>query len=183
MRSIELLTTHCRLRLPHPNDSSAIQRYRLTNRAFLQPWLPTYHLQRFNLDHIDRTTKIQLEWYLDGRLVPLLILGRRSNRLLGRITYSHLSRGNAQTCIVAYQLGEEYNGQGLITEALQASNAYLFEALGFRRIEALIMPRNAPSIRVAQKLGFRYEGVSRELLQINGIWEDHARYALLCAES
>jgi [ribosomal protein S5]-alanine N-acetyltransferase len=31
---------------------------------------------------------------------------------------------------------------------------------------------------VAQKLGLRNEGVAYRYLEINGIWEDHVRYAI-----
>lgn len=179
MQSIELLSPHCRLRLPHPHDSAAIQRYYRSNADFLQPWLPAYHPQRFELDHIEATTRSQLELYLQRRLIPLLILGRQSNRLLGRLTYSQVVRGNAQTCTVGYQIGQAYTSRGLATEALQIANNYLFEAMGFHRVEALIMPHNQASIRVVEKLGFEYEGRSRALLQINGTWQDHLRYALL----
>lgn len=179
MQSIELLSTHCRLRLPHPYDSAALQRYYRSNAEFLQPWLPAYHPQHFELEHIRATTKSQLELYLQRRLIPLLILGRQSNRLLGRLTYSQVVRGNAQTCTVGYHVGRDYNRRGLATEALKTANAYLFEREGFHRIEALIMPHNQASIRVVEKLGFEYEGCSRRLLQINGVWRDHLRYALL----
>lgn len=179
MLSIELLSPHCRLRLPHPHDSAAIQRYYHSNADFLQPWLPAYHPKHFELDHIKATTCSQLKLYLQRRLIPLLILGRQSNRLLGRLTYSQVVRGNAQTCTVGYQIGEAYNRRGLATEALQTANTYLFEEQGFHRIEALIMPHNHASIRVVEKLGFEYEGRSRGLLEINGAWQDHLRYALL----
>ncbi len=183
MESIELLSPHCRLRLPHPHDSAALQRYYRSNAAFLQPWLPAYHPQRFQRDHIETTIRSQLELYLQRRLIPLLVLGRQSNRLLGRITYSQVVRGNAQTCTVGYQIGRDYNGRGIATEALYAANTYLFEKKGFHRIEALIMPHNHASIRVVEKLGFEYEGCSRGLLQINGAWRDHLRYALLAHTS
>jgi ribosomal-protein-alanine N-acetyltransferase len=31
---------------------------------------------------------------------------------------------------------------------------------------------------VAQKLGLRNEGLARRYLEINGVWEDHVRYAI-----
>jgi ribosomal-protein-alanine N-acetyltransferase len=45
-------------------------------------------------------------------------------------------------------------------------------------LQASIIPRNSPSNRVAQKLGLRNEGVAYRYLEINGIWEDHVRYAI-----
>jgi ribosomal-protein-alanine N-acetyltransferase len=44
------------------------------------------------------------------------------------------------------------------------------------------MPRNARSIRVLEKVGFRFEGISLRYLQINGVWEDHNMYAVTVEE-
>ena len=44
------------------------------------------------------------------------------------------------------------------------------------------VPRNAPSRRVADKLGLRDEGVAQRLLQIRGVYEDHVRYAMTAEE-
>jgi len=44
------------------------------------------------------------------------------------------------------------------------------------------MPRNAPSIRVVEKNGFRFEGLAERYLQINNVWEDHNIYALTSEE-
>jgi ribosomal-protein-alanine N-acetyltransferase len=59
---------------------------------------------------------------------------------------------------------------------------YAFDELRLHRIEAAIVPRNAPSRRVADKLGLRDEGVARRLLQIRGVYEDHVRYAITSEE-
>jgi [ribosomal protein S5]-alanine N-acetyltransferase len=45
-------------------------------------------------------------------------------------------------------------------------------------MEAAIVPRNDKSHRVVAKLGLRDEGTAVRFLQIQGIWEDHVRYAI-----
>jgi len=45
-----------------------------------------------------------------------------------------------------------------------------------------IIPRNRPSRRVAEKLDLREEGVALRYLEINGVWEDHVRYAITAEE-
>ena len=45
-----------------------------------------------------------------------------------------------------------------------------------------MVPRNAASRRVAEKLGLRNEGTSIGLLQIRGVYEDHVRYAIVSSE-
>ncbi len=179
MHSVELLSTRCRLRLPHPNDSRSIQRYYLNNQDFFKAWLPTYATRRFEEDFITENTTQALELYLKGQALPLLVLGRRSNRLLGRINYTQIRRGNLQACYLGYQLNQEDTGKGLMTEALRVSNAYVFQHFHLHRINAYIRAHNPASLRVAEKLGFQQEGLSKSVLKIDGAWRDHWRYALI----
>ena len=55
---------------------------------------------------------------------------------------------------------------------------YAFDTLRLHRLEAAIVPRNAASRRVAEKLGLRDEGTAQRFLQIQGVYEDHIRYAI-----
>ena len=82
------------------------------------------------------------------------------------------------SCFLGYKVDQRFNGLGVATEAIAASNRYLFEVFGLHRIEANIMPSNLASQRVVEKLGFEQEGLAKAFLKINGKWEDHYRYAL-----
>lgn len=77
------------------------------------------------------------------------------------------------SCFLGYKLDKDHLRQGLMSEAVQECVRIAFEELGLHRIEANIMPRNLPSLRVAEKCGFVREGISRKYLKINGVWEDH----------
>ncbi len=55
-------------------------------------------------------------------------------------------------------------------------------ANGLHRIEINIRPENGPSIRVVEKVGFRYEGLRERYLHIDGDWRDHVSYALTVEE-
>jgi ribosomal-protein-alanine N-acetyltransferase len=59
---------------------------------------------------------------------------------------------------------------------------FAFGELGLHRVEASIVPRNQASRRVVEKVGLREEGTATRFLQINGIWEDHVRYAMTVEE-
>lgn len=59
---------------------------------------------------------------------------------------------------------------------------HCFRSLGVHRIEICIRPENAPSLRVVEKLGFRYEGLRRRYIHINGDWRDHFCFALVAEE-
>ena len=67
-------------------------------------------------------------------------------------------------------------------EAVVTMLQYAFESLRLHRVEINIIPRNAPSRRVVEKLNLRFEGISERYLEIDGAWEDHARYAITAEE-
>jgi ribosomal-protein-alanine N-acetyltransferase len=58
---------------------------------------------------------------------------------------------------VGYRLARDCWGQGFGLEAAQAVRDYAFGVLGLPRLIALIDPDNVASIRVAEKIGLRYE--------------------------
>ena len=60
--------------------------------------------------------------------------------------------------ITGYSVYPALRRIGLATEGLQALLAWLFEQSGVDRVRATIPPDNAPSIRVAEKLGMQLVG-------------------------
>jgi RimJ/RimL family protein N-acetyltransferase len=58
---------------------------------------------------------------------------------------------------VGWLLGRPYWGHGFATEAARAAVAHAFNVVGAERVISLIRPDNHASIRVAERLGERYE--------------------------
>lgn len=58
---------------------------------------------------------------------------------------------------VGWTLGREHWGRGFATEAGQAAMQYAFEVLDFPHILSVIHPENRGSIRVAERLGMKFE--------------------------
>jgi ribosomal-protein-alanine N-acetyltransferase len=98
------------------------------------------------------------------------------------VSLGNVQRGPFQSAYVGYWIDEAAAGRGYIPEGVVLMLRYAFDELRLHRIEAAIVPRNAPSRRVADKLGLRDEGVARRLLQIRGVYEDHVRYAITAEE-
>ena len=100
------------------------------------------------------------------------------NRLAGEMNVSAIQRGPFQNAYVGYWIDERFAGQEYTPEALVVAMRFAFEELGLHRLQIAIIPRNRPSRRVVEKLGLRLEGMAERYLGINGIWEDHLRYAI-----
>lgn len=79
-------------------------------------------------------------------------------RLLGCVGLNRIDR-EARSANLGYWIGEAHRGRGLATWAATWTAAYGFRELGLARIEILVLPDNAPSLRVAAKLGAVREAV------------------------
>ncbi|MHB1929402.1 MAG: GNAT family N-acetyltransferase [Acidimicrobiales bacterium] len=103
-------------------------------------------------------------------------------RLSGEINLSSVQRGPYQNAYVGYWIDEAMAGHGYTPEAFVIVARFAFEDLALHRLQASIIPRNTASRRVAEKLGLRNEGTAIRYLEINGVWEDHIRYAITAEE-
>lgn len=107
---------------------------------------------------------------------------REGERLIGEVSLGTLQRGPFQSASIGYWVDERHAGHGYVPEGVAVIIRYGFEELRLHRLEAAIVPRNAASRRVATKLGLREEGTSVRYLQIDGVYEDHVRYAITVEE-
>ena len=99
-------------------------------------------------------------------------------KFAGELNLSGVQRGPFQNAYVGYWIDEAHAGHGYVPEALVVAARFAFEELGLHRLQVAIIPRNRASRRVAEKLNLREEGIAHRYLAINGVWEDHIRYAL-----
>jgi RimJ/RimL family protein N-acetyltransferase len=71
---------------------------------------------------------------------------------------------------IAYTIGPAAWGQGYATEAARAVRAWAFDSYAFPRLVSFIVPANARSIRVAEKLGAIRDGTVRLRGTIADVW-------------
>jgi ribosomal-protein-alanine N-acetyltransferase len=104
------------------------------------------------------------------------------DRFAGEVTLSSIQRGPFQSGFIGYWIDEALAGQGLVPEAVVVTLRFAFEVISLHRVEISIIPRNRASRRVVEKLAIREEGVAQRFLEIDGVWEDHVRYAITAEE-
>lgn len=80
---------------------------------------------------------------------------------------------------VGYELGQEYWGRGLMTEALTAILGHGFGVLDLNRIEAFVNRGNVRSAALLASLGFVEEGLLREYEFARGGFVDQHCFSLL----
>lgn len=102
--------------------------------------------------------------------------------LVGEVTLSSIQRGPFQNAFVGYWVDRDEAGRGLAPEATVVVLRFAFEELQLHRVEIAIVPRNRASRRVVEKLEIREESTALRYLEIDGLWEDHVRYAITSEE-
>ncbi len=90
-----------------------------------------------------------------------------------------LNLGPSDRAGVGYWLLPRARGRGLVTRALLLVSRWAFDELGVKRISLLTDPRNASSLRAAERAGFHREGVLRSWADVNGERVDHVSFSLL----
>jgi len=101
-----------------------------------------------------------------------------SEEIVGGVGIWHTSR-TEKSGEVGYWIKSDLTGMGLATEAAGALLTLGFGDMGLHRILMRIAVGNHPSRRVAEKLGFTYEGIAREEILVRGQWMDHEVFSLL----
>jgi ribosomal-protein-serine acetyltransferase len=66
-----------------------------------------------------------------------------------------------------------------MTEAANAAVEFAFSRMAMHRIRCAAATDNFPSLRVIQRLGFRFEGIARQAELVQSRWLDHAVFAKL----
>lgn len=172
-------TERMTLRLPAHADFRAWSGLREASASHLTPWEPVWAH-----DHLTRKAFTNRVYWANraeaqGTALPLLLIRREDQALLGAVTLDNIRRGPVQAGTIGYWIGAPYARQGFMREAVLALVHHAFSVMDLSRIESACLPENVASRGVLEKSGFKYEGVAQSYLQINGRWRNHVLYANL----
>jgi RimJ/RimL family protein N-acetyltransferase len=87
------------------------------------------------------------------------VIEKATGRLVGRAGLLRFDSPSEPQVEISYLLGRPHWGRGYATEAGAAVVRYAFGTLRLGELVAFIQAANSPSVRVAERLGFRREGV------------------------
>jgi RimJ/RimL family protein N-acetyltransferase len=83
---------------------------------------------------------------------------------------------------IGYVVGRQARGRGVATRAVDLLTRWSFDDLGVERLELLIQPENVSSARVAERAGYRFEGVLRSKHVNDGYRSDFGVWSRLHAD-
>jgi len=177
------------LRPPSVRDSRAWHDLQTRNRAWLAQWEATVppetpYVRRLTYRELVRRGRREAS---AGRMMPFNVWytdpqADNKLRMVGQLNVAGISWGSLCSAHIGYWVDERVAGRGIIPTALALAVDHCFQTVGLHRVEVNIRPENNPSRRVAEKLGFREEGLRLAYLHIDGGWRDHIAYALTAPE-
>ena len=132
----------------------AVQRYG-SHAAWTDPQLA--------IDYIERNIREMAA----GAHIQLAVVRRADAAVIGTVTLYALD-AQCRRADAGYALLVSEWGQGYASEAVTALLDWGFEHLDLNRVEADVDPRNAPSARLLERLGFLREGLLRERWIVDG---------------
>lgn len=165
-----------RIRPLSAGDAAELLEVRARNRAHLEPWEPLRDASFYTLAGQVAAADAAVTAREAGRAFPFVI--EHEGRIVGGVNLNEVVRGVFQNAYLGYWVDGACGGRGFATEAVRQAVAFAFGEARLHRVQAAVIPRNATSIRVLEKTGFRDEGLALRYLQIAGVWEDHRIFAV-----
>ena len=160
-------------------DARPLENELVRNRGWLRQWEATNPHGPAGFDVKASIRSLQAHARSGGG-VPFVI--EYDGEFAGQLNVSSIAYGSLSSSTIGYWVAERFAGHGVTPTAVALATDHCFFTLGLHRMEICIRPENAPSLRVVEKLGFRYEGLRRRYIHINGDWRDHFCFGLVVEE-
>lgn len=97
---------------------------------------------------------------------------KQDSNLIGNISIGNHHKDEG-VGVLGYWVGEDYQHQGFMSEALDKVLNFGFDELVYRRIEALVYTENKASQKLLEKFKFQKEGVRRKGQKVEATGEVH----------
>jgi [ribosomal protein S5]-alanine N-acetyltransferase len=160
-------------------DARVLEQELASNRHWLKQWEATNPTGPMGFD-TRASIRSLLSSARNGSGLPFAI--EYQGHFAGQLNVSSIAYGSLSSATIGYWVAERFAGKNVTPTAVALATDHVFFSLGLHRMEICIRPENEPSLRVVEKLGFRYEGLRRRFIHINGDWRDHFCFALTVEE-
>lgn len=164
------------------DHSVNFQRYLLDNRANFAPFEPLRNEEYFTINSVAERISNALLDYEERKCILMVFTLKDDNKIIGSINFTNFIFGVFQACYLGFSIDQDYQGKGLMHEALKESITYVHDKYKIHRIMANHLSENLRSNKTLSSLGFVKEGYAQSYLKINGVWQDHILNSLILPE-
>lgn len=159
-------------------DAAELFRTIDASRQHLRPWLVW----------VDSTTKVEhSQYFIQSSLYQQqhkegLALGIFYKRkLIGGIGMHHWDHV-LEKAQLGYWISKDFEGKGLLSACMERFIDFLFDKAGLNKIEIHFITANKRSAVIAERQGFKVEGIIRDSYILNGMFTDLVVTGLLKKE-
>ncbi len=146
-------------------DAAPLHRAVRSSMDSLSYWLPWCH-RDYSLADATRWVEHSLSCWKSHAEFPLGVFNA-AGEVIGGTGVNHINRAHGLGNI-GYWVCDSARNRGVATTAARAAALLGFEVLGLTRLEIVVLPHNAASLRVAEKLGAVREVEARNRLLFQG---------------
>ncbi len=156
----------------HAEEVTAVVRANLGQLKFWMPWVTDDYSVETALDFI----KTNLLEFAESNTFATVIL--EQGKIVGTIGFHDFDAVN-RSIQIGYWLDKNVQGKGLATKCCRFLVEYAFENLAINRVQINCNIDNLKSRAIPERLGFKLEGIHRQVEWLNGSFHDWAIYAML----
>ena len=142
------------------------------SRNYLRKWLPWVDSNTTSKDTKEFIVSARQQ-YAENRGFHCCI--RYQTKIAGIVGFHYID-WRSQTAELAYWLGEQYQGLGLMTKCCYSLTDYAFKDLDLNRVE--ILPNNSKSCAIPERLGFTQERIIPNAEWVSDRFVDNIVYSM-----
>lgn len=170
-----IISDDLELRLLEPRYSEDVFKEIEKNREYLSKWFPW--VEKTNSSEDTRAfINFELQRFANNNGFSTGIFYK--DKYIGNIGI-HDINWNLKMTSIGYWLSSDYQGLGIMTTCCKEILKHGFNLMGLNKIEVRARIDNVKSIAIPVRLGFKQEGVLRQVDFNNNRYYDHVVYGML----
>jgi len=156
----------------------------LDHIKFFAKWMNNPRARKYARNEAPLTVEELKKWFEPregriGRFIAFELWHKKDKKPIGQVGLAWIDwiNGWANSFI---SIGEpEYWGQNIATEATELLIEYAFNELNLNKLHGRVCVENIGSWSVAEKMGFQFEGITKDDFYVDGKYLDAKNYCLL----
>lgn len=179
--NFEYETQRLILKILTPDALHEVLAFQIRNKEAFEAYEPRRPENFYTLTYQQTLLRSELSLALKTDTIRFYVFRKEDRRhIIGTVCLHDIRRGAYSCTEIGYKFDTAWQHMGYAREAVVKVMDIAFSCIGVHRIFARVMPDNAASIRLLEAVGFFYEGTEYRSIEIQGVWQDHRRYAYLC---
>lgn len=164
------------LNISHPtlSDVDELLAFEMENRSYFEEWINARPNHYYDTAAVREAIEAAMADMETDRAYQYLI--RFEGTIVGRVNLTTVTRQYFNKATLGYRIGRRFAGLGYASQAVKLALEIAASELRLSRVEAIVRPQNAASMRVLERNEFMVFGRARRSMYLHGAWHDLVYY-------